>query len=156
MTALSIRPARPEDADALGLVMYDAIHRGPSKYSRAQRLAWQTVPYAGAEWAAKLAAQQVWLAEEAGEILGFVSLTDAGYLDLAFVRGAAQGRGLLRQLCAPLLQAARSAGHARIWTHASLMAQPAFLALGFHVIRHESLPRAGQWLDRAEMEKPLR
>lgn len=35
------------------------------------------------------------------------------------------------------------------------MAQPAFLAVGFHVIRPENVTRNGEVLRRAEMEKML-
>ena len=55
----------------------------------------------------------------------------------------------------PLEATARAEWEPRLWTHASLMAQPAFAALGFAVIQHETVARAGQTLSRAQMEKPL-
>ncbi|KAJ04403.1 GNAT family N-acetyltransferase [Sulfitobacter mediterraneus] len=155
MTDLKIRPAQAQDADALGEVMFDAIHKGTSKYTEAQRAAWQSTPNSGATWAQRLAQQDVWMAEEAGTALAFLTLRNDGYVDMAFVRGEAQGRGLFRHLYQMLEKSAQDAGHGRLWTHASLMAQPAFLAVGFRVIRHESVARLGETLDRAEMEKAL-
>lgn len=155
MTDLKIRRAQAQDADALGEVMFDAIHKGVSKYTEAQRAAWQSTPNSGAKWAERLAEQDVWLAEEAGTALAFLTLRTDGYVDMAFVRGEAQGRGLFRRLYQKLERSALDAGHRRLWTHASLMAQPAFLAVGFRVIRHESVARLGETLDRAEMEKAL-
>lgn len=155
MTELKIRMSQSQDADALGQVMYDAIHSGASRYTAAQRAAWQSTPNSGAKWAERLAEQDVWLAEEDGNARAFLTLRKDGYVDMAFVRGDAQGRGLFRRLYDHLEAAALVQGHRRLWTHASLMAQPAFLAVGFHVIRHESVARHGETLDRAEMEKPL-
>jgi len=48
---------------------------------------------------------------------------------------------------------ARAAGLRRLWVHASLMAQPVFAVRGFGVVRHETVVRHGENLDRAEMEK---
>lgn len=155
MIDLKIRPAQAQDADALGEVMFDAIHKGTSKYTEAQRAAWQSTPNSGATWAQRLARQDVWMAEEDGTALAFLTLRNDGYVDMAFVRGEAQGRGLFRQLYVCLEAGALAQGHRRLWTHASLMAQPAFLAVGFRVIRHESVARDGETLDRAEMEKAL-
>ena len=155
MTKLKIRLAQPQDADALGKVMFDAIHKGGSKYTEAQRAAWQSTPNSGTKWVNRLAEQDVWMAEEAGIALAFLTLRNDGYVDMAFVRGDAQGRGLFWRLYQLLEKSAQDAGHRRLWTHASLMAQPAFLAVGFRVIRHESVARHGETLDRAEMEKAL-
>ena len=37
----------------------------------------------------------------------------------------------------------------------TLLAQPAFAARGFRVLRHETVARDGETLDRAELEKVL-
>ncbi|WP_373475009.1 hypothetical protein [Sphingorhabdus sp.] len=50
---------------------------------------------------------------------------------------------------------ARSQDEPRLWTHASLMAQPAFAALGFTVIEHQVVQIGDQHLDRAIMEKVI-
>ena len=152
---VSVRRSAAADADALGLVMYDAIRSGPSRYTQAQRTAWQEQAPAGASWAARLAAQQVWVAQGQGDVLGFLTLDETGYIDLAFVRAAAQGTGVFSALYAALEAAAVDDGLTRLWTHASLMAQPAFEARGFRAIAHETVDRNGEVLARAEMEKTL-
>lgn len=142
-------------ADALGRVMWDAIHRGPTAYTAAQRTAWLAHPPQGGVWAAKLAAQQVWVAQGAKGLVGFITLADPGYVDLAYVAPQAQGTGVFSALLTALEHTARKEGTPRLWTHASLMAQPAFAARGFHVIAHETVTRSGQQLARAQMEKML-
>ncbi|WP_223421046.1 GNAT family N-acetyltransferase [Tateyamaria pelophila] len=152
---LVVRKSVAADADALGLVMYDAIRSGPSRYTEAQRIAWLDRPPAGGNWAVRLSTQQVWMAEAQGEPLGFLTLDETGYIDLAFVTAAAQGKGVFSALYDALEAAAMEDGLTRLWTHASLMAQPVFEARGFRVIRHETIDRKGETLARAEMEKSL-
>lgn len=154
MEVFDLRAAWPEDHAALGHVMYDAIHNGHSLYNAQQRRAWLAEVPQGAAWRAKLSAQQVVLAERAGVPLGFMSRS-GDHIDLAFVAAATQGQGVFRALCQETETAARAEGQPRLHTHASLMARPAFEAMGFRVIAAEHVTRAGQTLDRFEMEKTL-
>ena len=153
-TDLIIRHAITGEEDALGRIMFDAIHAGPSAYTPAQKSAWAATPPCGANWAARLAPMDVHVAEAHGAPVGFMARQET-YVDFTFVLPDWQGRGVFAALFARTEAAARAAGLRRLWVHASLMAQPAFAARGFHVIRHETVPRNGETLDRAEMEKVL-
>jgi len=139
----------------LGAVMFSAIHEGASLYTAAQRAAWLPAPNGGSAWAERLDAQTVWLALTDALPVGFVTLASGGYIDFAYVRADAQGRGVFSTLLATLEDEARVSALPRLWTHASLMAEPAFAARGFHVTRRETVTRADQSLARAEMEKVL-
>ncbi|MEO0401590.1 MAG: GNAT family N-acetyltransferase [Pseudomonadota bacterium] len=151
----TVRRMKAEEADTLGALMFDAIHHGVSHYTSAQRMAWLHVSPRGQQWATRLAAQDVWVGVGEDDLLGFVTLDSAGYIDLAYVGAAAQGRGVFAQIYAVVERTARARALPRLRTHASLMAQPAFAAQGFHVTQHETVERAGQYLERAEMEKHL-
>lgn len=153
---VAVRRTRADEADALGDVMWSAIHNAPSLYTSEQRRAWLAAPPRGAEWAAKLAAQEVWVACDGDARIGFITLADGGYIDLVYVCADAQGCGVFSALCAALEAVARQRSLPRLWAYASLMAQPAFTARGFHVIAHETVARRGQVLNRAQMEKVLR
>ena len=50
---------------------------------------------------------------------------------------------------------ARSHNEPRLWTHASLMAEPAFAAVGFAVVQRQLVPIGDESLERAMMEKAL-
>ncbi|UWR29841.1 GNAT family N-acetyltransferase [Sulfitobacter sp. W002] len=151
---VALRDAAMADHDALGRVMFDAIHHGASAYSAAERAAWLPAPPQGPQWSAKLGGQQVVLAERAGQVIGFMT-RERGYIDLAFIAATAQGQGVFRALYGRVEQAAVAAGEIRLHTHASLMACPAFEALGFRVIAAERVARSGEYLNRFEMEKIL-
>jgi len=151
--SIRIGNADPADYDDLGAVMYEAIHHGRSVYTRAQRLAWCPKSRAGSEWAKRLSSQTVYVAHRQNQTLGFMSLADAGYVDFAYIRPAAQGSGLFRRLYRSIEQHAVETQQRRLWVHASLTAQPAFSAMGFAIIKREVVEIGDQSLLRFEMEK---
>lgn len=150
-----LRDATPTDYDPLGELVFNAIHNGPTKYTLAQSQAWMATPPKGDTWAKRLAQKQVVLAEQEGKRLGFMTLEPGGYVDFAYIRPAAQGSGLFRRLFQEIENRARAAGETGLSTHASLMAQPAFAAMGFQVDHHETIEKDGEQLARARMSKPL-
>ncbi|WP_299722360.1 GNAT family N-acetyltransferase [uncultured Tateyamaria sp.] len=152
---VDVRRMGAGEAEALGRVMWDAIHNGPSLYTQAQRNAWLLAPPQGKAWEDKLTGPEVWVAQDGALLVGFVTLGEGGYVDLAFVAADAQGQGVFSALLAVLETYALAQSCPRLWTHASLMAEGAFAARGFHVIARETVERAGQMLARAKMEKVL-
>jgi putative acetyltransferase len=149
---ITYRWATDSDYDALGEVIFDAVRNGPSLYSEAQRSAWVDAPRSGPEWQQRMAAQSIAVAETDGNIAGLMSLTQDAYLDFAFIRPAYQGSGMFRQLYAMILELARDQKQPRILVHASLMAEPAFSAIGFEITKEETVEINGQYLDRFEMQ----
>jgi putative acetyltransferase len=145
----------PTDAAELADVMFDAVRNGPSKYTDAQRAAWVPERKRGVEWELRLAAKDIIIGRDGGRIVGFMSIEGGGYIDFAFIRPDAQGSGLFRRLFAMVEGHARAANEARLWVHASLMAQPAFAVVGFSVVEHQIVQIGDQLFQRAMMEKPL-
>lgn len=95
------------------------------------------------------------LARDGDRIVGFMSIERGGYIDFAFIRPEAQGTGLFRALFNSVEAHARANAEPRLWVHASLMAQPAFVAVGFAVVEQQVVPIGDQDLKRACMEKLL-
>jgi putative acetyltransferase len=147
--------ATPTDHAELADVMFDAVRNGPSKYTPAQRAAWVPERRRGAEWESRLAAKDIAIGRDGIRILGFMTIEGGGYIDFAFIRPEAQGSGLFRRLFELVQERARAAHEARLWVHASLMAQPAFAAVGFSVVEHQIVQIGDQLFQRAMMEKPL-
>ncbi len=147
--------AIPADFDDLADIVFDAVRNGPSKYTEAQRAAWVPERRHGEDWAARLEGQVIAIARDGNRAVGFMSLAPEGYIDFAFIRPDAQGTGLFRRLFAMIEDKARSQNEPRLWTHASLMAEPAFAAMGFRVIERQVVPIGNGHFKRAMMEKPL-
>ena len=155
MQEISIRRAVEADYDALGQVMFRAIHEGDGPYTAAQRLAWMAAPLQGAEWSARLSAETCFVGTIDNSLCGFMTLTQTGYVDLAFILPEHRGKRLFARLLDKVEDAARQNGIDRLFTHASLMAQPAFARCGFVVDDHETVDRNGEALPRAAMSKSL-
>lgn len=143
------------DHALLADIMFDAVRNGESRYTEAQRSAWVPTRRSGPDWTARLQRQETIVAEQEGRGLGFVSLAEGGYVDFAYIRPEAQHSGLFRQLLSRIVERAIAKGEPRLWTHASLMAEPAFERLGFEVRRREQVTIGGQSFDRCEMEMRL-
>lgn len=148
-----IRQATADDYDAIAEVMYDAVRHGFSAYSKAQRQAWVPQPRSGVEWVERLDSQTVFIAENSNQVVGFISLAENGYIDFAYIRPSAQGSGVFRCLYDTLENQATQDDTRRLWVHASVMAQPAFAAMGFSIIQKETVEIGGQSFERFEMEK---
>ena len=135
--------------------MFDAVRNGPSKYTEAQRAQWVPERRSGEEWEARLARQVIVIARDANRAVGFMSLEPGGYIDFAYIRPKAQGTGLFRRLFGQIDEYARAQGDTRLWVHASLMAEPAFAAVGFEVVEREVVQIGDESFERAKMEKSL-
>ena len=150
-----IRKATSADAHSLAQVFYASVRSGPSPYSQAQRAAWMPHAPDPTKFAGRLSAKQVVVCEKRDVITGFMTFEKGGYIDLAFILHEHRGQGVFRALYSAIEEAGFKAAEARLWTHASLAAQPAFRAVGFLVMHHETVERAGEKLARAQMEKVL-
>ena len=155
MEDVKLRWAGESDYRQLGEVMFDAVRHGRSLYSEAQRAAWVPEPRSGPDWSKRLSDQSIVVAEKDGEMLGFMSLAQNGYVDFAYVLPKAQGQGLFRKLYEQIEKQAKSFGERRLWVHASLMAERAFASVGFSVVEKEQVELNGEAFDRFKMEKRL-
>ena len=144
-----------DDSDVLADIMFDAVRNGESRYTEQQRAAWVPARRSGREWMTRLQQQEIMVAEQDGKAVGFVSLADGGYVDFAYIRSETQQTSLFRQLLTHVVKRAIGKGERLLWTHANLMAEPAFAKLGFTIRKRERVHIGDQDFDRCEMEKPL-
>lgn len=150
-----LRWAVSQDYDALGQVMFDAIHADPSPYSKAERRAWRDAPYCGSQWHKRLEGKDVLIAEENERPIGFLTVEPGGYIDLGYLLLHARGHGWFRRLYAEIELKAQARGYTQLSTHASLAAEGPFAAMGFVVTDRETVVLNGQSLRRAAMHKTL-
>ncbi len=150
-----IREATSEDYATIADVMFDAVRNGRSKYTEEQRHAWVPQPHSGPNWNKRLDSQTILVATQGGQIIGFMSLATNGYIDFAFIRPCAQRTGVFRLLYESIEKLAKKKQETRLWVHASLMAQPAFFAMGFAITKKEVVRIGCQTFERFEMEKHM-
>ena len=152
---MHFREGGKRDAARLAHVFFAAVREGASPYTEAQRAAWLPARPAPEDFERRISALHLVVAEDKREIVGFMGMQPDGYIDLAFILPASRGQGAFRHMYEIIEDQARQDGLKRLRTHASLMAEPAFRAMGFSVIEHRNVHRSGQTLARMEMEKAL-
>ena len=151
-----IRPLSAEDFPDVGRIFFCAIHEGTRHvYTLAQRRAWagDTVNLAG--WKDRVKDLSGFVAEEHGEAVGFLTIDQTGYVDLAFVLPSAAGRGIGGALLIAAEDWAARNGAECLTTAASLAARPFFEEHGWSVVKEEEVLRQGVALRRFQMHKTI-
>jgi len=152
---INIRKGSPKDWNALAEIFHIAVRRDAVAYTEAQREAWSPASKAGPDWSLRMSKQSVMVADAGDEgLVGFMTTELNGYLDCAYILGTYKGQGIFRRLYEPLEAEQREHGQTRMYVHASLHARPAFEAMGYSIIKPETVEMTGGlWLPRFAMEK---
>lgn len=154
--ALGIRKYRETDTAQLAALFFDSVRQGTAAhYDRQQREAWApAVPDVG-KWRARLSAMLVFVAEDESGIVGFMTLDESGYIDLAFVRADRIGTGVGSKLYERIEHASRQRGQLTLSSNASKLARPFFEKHGWVVKARQSVEQNGVCLTNYRMEKQL-
>ena len=152
---LTLRRMRPGEEARLYEVLRSAVLRGTARhYDEAQRRAWAPDrPFEG--WGERLAGSECFVCQVDDRIVGFMSVTATGHLDLAYVLPEMHGSGIGGRLLRRVEEEMRLTGVERMTTGASLVAQPFFERHGWIAEREETVHRNGQGLRRVRMRKAL-
>jgi putative acetyltransferase len=152
---LILRRMRPGEETRLYAILRTAVIDGAAAhYDEAQRHAWAPPdPFEG--WAERLNTAECFVAVLSGRVVGFLSTTAAGHVDLAYVLPDLHGSGVAQRLLARAEAEMRMAGVERMTTGASLAAQRFFARNGWKVLAEETVERGGQRLRRVRMAKDL-
>jgi len=153
---IAIRPGRPGDGPAAAEVFHAAVHQGAAAfYSAEERAAWSPAPPVDG-WEARLLAGNCLVAEEAsGQLIGFMTLGEDGFLDFAYVAPGWMGKGVADALYAQIEAMAHARGLPVLDTEASYLARQFFTRRGWQTTARQSVIRNGVALTNFRMEKPL-
>jgi len=153
---VTLRPMRAGDIPALSRIFYDAIQVGAARhYDAAQRRAWCPAPPDPLQWADRLSAQSVTVAEIGARLAGFMSLRADGHIDLAFVAPDSAGQGIGSRLLSAVEREARHWGIPTLSVEASLGARALFAREGWVLLREQIVHRDGIALTNFAIEKRL-
>jgi putative acetyltransferase len=152
----TIRPYRQEDAAATAILFHETVRDAAGVgYDEAQRAAWAPRIPEAVRWHTRLSEAMTLVAEDATGIVGFMSLRNDGYLDLAFVRGDRIGTGIAKALYDVLLQDAVMSGLNKLTTDASIKARRFFERQGWRLVREQHPVRRGIALTNYRMTLDL-
>lgn len=152
----TIRRFQDEDALATATLFHRSVHElTQDHYDQAQRDAWAPQIPEKAAWLNRLKPQSVFVAEQESGIVGFMTLTQDGYLDLAFVAPGASRQGVGAMLYEAINAEATVLGLKRMHAEASHLARPFFERQGWAVLKEQTVHRNGVALMNFAMEKRL-
>ncbi|MDA8747064.1 GNAT family N-acetyltransferase [Litoreibacter sp.] len=151
-----IRPYASSDATATYAVFFKAVREGAkARYTAAQRQAWAQSNEMPETWDNKLSSGTTFVAEDAGEITGFMSLLQNGHLDMAYVAPDQMGSGTALDLYDAIEFRARSQGLSKLTTEASHLAKPFFAKQDWTLETAQTVVRNGIDIPNFRMFKML-
>lgn len=154
--SLKIRRYRESDTKTLTRVYFESVRNGTMDfYSKEQREAWAPAIPDTDTWKSRLAPMIVFVAEDDSGIVGFMTLEDNGYIDLAFVRPDRIATGVASELYKHVEETSRELQQERLFSDASEMARRFFDKRGWVVKRKRIIERDGVELTNYRMEKLL-
>ncbi len=130
----SIRQASENDCDAIR-ALYKKIVQSLDQlqYNPNQILVWSLGADDISAWLKRITTQHFIVAEYAGEIIGFGSITDEGYLDLLYVDQFHQGKGVGRKILKKLESYCSKNHILEIWADINSSSRNFFTRHGYRV-----------------------
>lgn len=154
--ALKIRSYTAADFEEVVNIFTTSVHQlAFEHYDDRQRLAWAPLPPDIKYWTKRLNNVQTLVAEENGELLGFVSYEADGHIDLLFTSPKHARKGVATALYQEVESVLTNNGVKKLFTEASLVALPFFERKGFTIEGEEIVKRVGAELRRFGMSKVL-
>lgn len=151
-----VREYQAVDADVLRQLFYDTIHTiNLRDYSPDQVDAWAPRDFDRQRWADSLLAKMTFVAEREAAVVGFGELEPSGHIDRFYCHADCQGQGVGSLLLNQLESKARTLGLPRVYTEASITAQPFFERRGFITVREQEVECRGVRMTNYVMTKEL-
>ena len=150
-STVTVRNYRSSDCEKVAELFYETVHTvNAEDYTAEQLFAWAKDERQLQTRKNDLIKQNTLIAEIDGNIVGYVSMTDAGYLDLLYIHKDFQRKGIATKLCDELER-----GFSVVVTHASVTAKPFFEKRGYSVMTGQTVERSGVKLKNYKMQKIL-
>ncbi|MBF2003494.1 MAG: GNAT family N-acetyltransferase [Synechococcales cyanobacterium M58_A2018_015] len=143
--AITLRLFQPQDATAIAQLFHDTVRTiNRRDYSAEQVAAWAPDDLNFRDWATVCAQRWTYVAETAGQIVGFAELEPHGHIDCFYCHKDFQGQGIGRRLYEAIEAKAQELELRQLDVEASITAKPFFQRLGFVVVTPQQVTRRGQ------------
>jgi putative acetyltransferase len=153
---ITIRSYSAPDAAIVTRLFQAAVRSIAARdYSPEQIRAWAAAISNEEAFGRRCESKSTWVAEVAGRIAGFSDFERDGHIDMLYVHPDFQRRGVARALLRHVEERARALDLHRLYTEASITARPVFEAMGFLVLRLQTVTVDGVMMTNYRMEKPL-
>lgn len=150
-STVTVRNYRSSDCEKVAELFYETVHTvNAENYTAEQLFAWAKDERQLQTRKNDFIKQHTLIAEIDGNIVGFGSMTDAGYLDLLYIHKDFQRKGIATKLCDELER-----GFSVVVTHSSVTAKSFFEKRGYSVMTGQTVERSGVKLKNYKMQKIL-
>jgi putative acetyltransferase len=158
MTAPSLRPYLPSDAETLAILLQASVEElAIDDYTEDQRAAWCEVAEDHGAFARILASNLTLVAlDDDGDPVAFATLIQNAAIGHVHVHPDLVGMGLGRALVEALVKLATARGAETLMADATDNAKGFFLKLGFTEKARNTINYGDEWLGATAMEKPLK
>lgn len=151
---IHIRRYERGEEPALFEIYCTAIHLVASRdYTAEQVQAWAPLDFDSVLWRDTIRHINPFVAELAGELVGYADVQSNGYIDHFFVSGRHPRRGIGTLLMQQILDEARALGIETLTSDVSRTAQPFFERFGFVVVEQRSPVLRGIVIPNALMQR---
>ncbi len=149
MCDVLIRDAGLGDVSSFATIFLEAIDGCAGEaFTPGQVEAWSASAADARAFGHRMLLARAFLAEMAGNAVGFATLEADGRVGMLYVRGDVQRRGVGVRLLAAVVEAARAAGLSRLHAEASDFSRGTFERAGFRVTGLEQIERHGEIFTR--------
>lgn len=149
---MQLRPYREQDLAAVTELFTRSVHGlGAARYDGAQREAWAPRTPDPERFRARFANMHVLLAEQGGDLLGFIGFEPDGHIDFLYTSPDHARRGVASKLHDAAVAMLRDLGVNELFTEASEVARPFFERQGYEVVEREVVTRGAVALPRYRM-----
>ena len=155
---VEIRDAKAADASSVADLFYSTVlNVNVGDYSVAQVEAWAGPEPATEMWERRItedsSTRRMFVATMGDVVVGFAEMEDNGHVDTLYVHHEYQGCGIASRLLARIEAEARRLGLRRLYTEASITAEPFFRARGFSMVRPQIVEVRGYSFRNFVMDK---
>lgn len=155
---VEIRDATARDAADIADIFYHTVlNVNVRDYSRTQVEAWVGPAPEPEMWGRRIAAgervRRTFVAVQGERVLGFAEFEGDGHIDTLYVHHEFQGRGIASRLLDRIEAEAQRLGLTRLYTEASITAEPFFRKRGFSAVAAQQVEVGGHTFRNYRMEK---
>ncbi len=153
---MNIRLAQPSDISELAMLYRQTVLvHAPQHYTPAQTAMWASFGAETDTFRQFILSVTTYVAEEAGEIVGFAGISNDGHVASTYVRHDCQRQGIGMLLMQVVLEHAQRQGILRLFAEASEFSLGLFRRVGFRVYDTEWVDRDGVEFRRYLVERQV-
>ena len=153
---MKIRLFRAEDTEQVAQLFHDTVRRiNIRDYSREQVKAWSPDDIHFRNWLEICSSRFTYVAEQDLRIIGFGELEASGHVDCFYSHHNYQRQGVGNKIYKAIENKALELNLTRLFTEASITAQPFFIKQGFSIIKEQQVACRGETFKNCLMEKQL-